>query len=97
MANEAVVDTGVLKNPELDKLVENLKKEEGEILKKSSDLRQSRETLLKQIQPLEAKLREIDKKIIAIERPRRAEIAQQLGMLAKAMGGKSMGINSAQQ
>lgn len=87
---EAVVEY-VQKNPELEALVDKLKAEKDDLFKKTSDLRQSRETLLKQIQPLEVKLRDVDSKIKAIERPRMAEIDQQLGMLAKAMGGKSVG------
>ena len=98
MVDTSVVDTGtVSKHPDLEAIVIDLKKEAVEIEKKSSDLRQTRDNLLKQIQPLEAKLREVDKQIIAIERPRLPQIKQQLGALAKTMGGKSMGISSPKQ
>lgn len=77
------------KFPGLTKRVKELQAEKDKILVKSGPLRQQREELLKKIQPLEAKLREVDKERISIEKPRLYEIDMELGALARAMGGRS--------
>lgn len=86
-----VKDTNLAdKFPTLAPLVEKLEKEKKAILDKSAPWREKRERLLKEIQPLEAKLREVDAKIKEIERPHLGKISNELGALAKAMGGRSM-------
>lgn len=80
----------VEKYPTLRPMVEKLEKEKAEILAKSSPLRQQRDQLLREIQPLEAKLQKIDAEIHKIERPRLGEIHNELSGLARAMGGRSM-------
>lgn len=84
------------KFPTLAPLVGELEKERDALLKKSEPWRQKREELLKQIQPLENRLREVDDKIKEIERPRLPQIQNELGALAKAMGGRSMNQGQAE-
>lgn len=64
--------------------------ERQQIVESTRALREKREALLLQLQPLEKQLREIDKQIISLERPRLGQIDNELGTLAKACGGKSM-------
>lgn len=78
------------KFPELKRLQETLQAEREAILKSSATLREQREALVAEIQPLELKLQQVNKQIIAIERPRLGEIDNQLGAIAKAMGGRAM-------
>jgi uncharacterized coiled-coil DUF342 family protein len=78
------------KYPELAQMRDRLQEEEKVLLAKSSSLRKQREELLSRVQPLENKLREVNKALIAIEQPRLAEIKTQLGRLAVAMGGRAM-------
>lgn len=78
------------KFPTLYPMVEKLEKEKETIMKKSEPFRRKREELLRQIQPLENELRKIDEKIKEAERPRLPQINNELGALAKAMGGRSM-------
>ena len=82
------------KYPTLYPLVEKLEKEKEGIRKRSAPLREQREAIVKQIQPLEAKLQSIDAKIHEIERPRLAEIHNELGALARAMGGRAMNADT---
>lgn len=78
------------KFPELRALFNKLEAEKAEIRAQSAPLRAARDKLLAKIQPLEAQERELIKQINEIERPRLAEIDNQLGGLAKAMGGKKL-------
>ncbi len=78
------------KHPELTALKEKLQEERKALLSKSAAHRSQREELVKKIQPLEDKLREVNEAIIKIEQPRLAEIDVQLGKLAVATGGKSL-------
>lgn len=78
------------KFPEFVKLRDSLTKERETIVSKAAPHRQQREELVKQIQPLETKLREVNQKIIDIEQPRLSEIDTQLGRIAVAMGGRSI-------
>lgn len=78
------------KYPTLAPLVKKLEEEKESILKRSEPYRQKREELVSKIQPLEAELRKVDKEIQKIERPRLPMISNELGALAKAMGGRSM-------
>lgn len=76
--------------PEFDALRSKLEKERDEIEAKAAPHRKQREALLAQIQPLEAKLREVDAAIKAAEKPRLREVGVQLARLAVAMGGRSL-------
>lgn len=82
------------KYPTLTPIVKKLEQERDAIQKKAEPYRNQREELLRQIQPLEVKLRKVDEKIKEIERPRLPEINNELGALAKAMGGRSMNENN---
>ncbi len=73
---------------DLKQLMQALKDEKAEILNTSQPLRLERLALLERLQPLEAELKEIDKEIQAIERPRLGDIDNQLGALAKMLGGR---------
>jgi len=83
------------KFPELRALFDKLEAEKAAIRAESAPLRAARDKLLAKIQPLEAQERELIKQIHAIERPRLAEIDNQLGGLAKAMGGKQLSDGTA--
>ena len=78
------------KFPELRALFNKLEAEKAEIRARSAPMRAQRDKLLAKIQPLEAEDLELIKQMIEIERPRLAEIDNQLGGLAKAMGGKTL-------
>lgn len=86
----AAAEKPVEKFPELRKSFNALHEKKSAIQKKSAPLHKEREALLKKIQPLEVELREINKKIQKIERPYLGEIDNQISVLAKAMGGRSM-------
>lgn len=78
------------KFPELRALFNKLEAEKATIRARSAPLRAQRDKLLAKIQPLEVEERDLIKQINEIERPRLAEIDNQLGGLAKAMGGKTL-------
>lgn len=78
------------KFPELRALFDKLDTEKAEIREQSAPLRAQRDKLRAKIEPLEVQERELIRQIHAIERPRLAEIDNQLGGLAKAMGGKKL-------
>jgi uncharacterized coiled-coil DUF342 family protein len=80
----------VEKHPKLRKIFDKLQNDKKALLKKSEPLRKKRDALLERIQPLEAELREVNKAIAKIERPKLSEIDMGISGLAKAMGGKSM-------
>lgn len=85
-----VLEKPVDKFPTLTPIVKKLEQERDIITKKAEPYRHKREELIAQIQPLEAKLRQVDDEIKKIERPRLSEINNELGALAKAMGGRSI-------
>lgn len=78
------------KYPELDSASRKLEGEKAKLLAKTADLRKKRDALVAKIQPTENEIRELNEKIEKIERPRLGEIDNQLGGLARAMGGRSL-------
>ena len=78
------------KFPELRALFNQLEAEKAAIQAESAPLRAARDEIRAKLEPLEAQERDLIKQIHAIERPRLAEIDNQLGGLAKAMGGKKL-------
>jgi peptidoglycan hydrolase CwlO-like protein len=78
------------KYPELHAAAEKLEAEKAKLVAASAPLRTERDALVQEIQPTENKIRELNEKIEAIERPRMGELDNQLGGLARAMGGKSL-------
>lgn len=83
-------ETQVEKFPELRAMMEKLNKEREEILARSEPLRRQRDILTQQIAPVLNEIKRLEREFIAIERPRLAEIDNQRGALAKAMGGRSL-------
>jgi peptidoglycan hydrolase CwlO-like protein len=79
------------KYPELDAQARKLEGEKAKLQAKSAALRKERDSLALKIQPTENRIRELNEKIEKIERPRMGEIDNQLGGLARAMGGRSLG------
>jgi uncharacterized coiled-coil DUF342 family protein len=78
------------KFPELRQAKAKLEAEKATIVEKSAPLRAERDKLAASIAPVEARMRELAEEIHAIERPRLPTIDNQLGVLARAMGGRSM-------
>jgi chromosome segregation ATPase len=78
------------KYPTLHKMSKKLEGDREALLKKSAPLRERRDALDEQIQPLLAEQRDLNKKIHAIERPKLGEIDNELAGLARAMGARSL-------
>lgn len=74
--------------PELRKQFAALQEEKAALAAKVAPLREKRDALARQLEPMDAELRALGKKIAAIERPRMTEIDNQIGALAKVMGGR---------
>lgn len=75
---------------ELKELQEKLHKERAKIVEEAAPYRVRYNELAAMIAPLEKEMREVAEKFKAIERPRLAEIDNQLGPIAVALGGKRM-------
>lgn len=80
-----------IKYPGLVVRMKELEKEKERILAGTAHLHKQRDELLSRIQPLEAKLREVNQEIAKAERPRLPEIMNEIGALARAMGGRGVG------
>lgn len=78
------------KFPELRAMMTKLQEERAAIVAKSAPLREAREALRVEMEPLEAKLRELNASIKDVELPRLFDIDNQIGALARAMGGRSL-------
>ena len=78
------------KFPELRSQFDALQKERAELAAKAAPLRERYNALAKQIAPVEAEMRELANQFKAIEQPRLAELDNQIGALARAMGGRSI-------
>lgn len=89
-AKKTAAEKPVEKFPELRKTFNELQAKKAAIQKKSAPLYEKRQKLLDQVQPLEVKLREINKEIQKIERPHLGELDNQISAIARAMGGRSM-------
>lgn len=77
------------KYPELDAAYNKLEGEKEKILGRTADLRKKRDALRDRISKEEVGLREMNEKLKK-DQPRLAEIDNQLGGLARAMGGRSL-------
>jgi len=80
----------VEKFPTLRKLQTALQEERAQIIAASATLRAQRDSLVGIIQPYELELQSVNRQIKAIELPRLAEIDNELGAIARALGGRSM-------
>lgn len=78
------------KHPEVASLLEDLKAEKDALQTKTLPLRAERDRLLASIQPALDKIRELEKKYIAIERPRLAELDNQISSLSRVLGARRM-------
>jgi uncharacterized coiled-coil DUF342 family protein len=76
--------------PELRRTFDALRAERDNLAAQVAPLRAERDQLLASIQPTLDRVRELEKQYRAIEQPRLAAIDNQLGALAKAMGGRAM-------
>jgi hypothetical protein len=74
--------------PELEAVFNKLTADKEAILKRSAPFRAERDKVMEQMGPLQAKRRELDRKIIEIERPALAEIDTKLAAIARATGGR---------
>jgi predicted nuclease with TOPRIM domain len=72
-------------------LLKALQDEKAAILKDSAPHRAKYEAARKKIQQLEAEAKAHAEAFHAVERPRMAELERQIGTIAKALGGKSLG------
>lgn len=75
---------------ELRALQDKLQKERAELVAAAAPHRARYEELRAQIEPLEKEMREVAAKFREIEQPRLAEIDNQLGPLAVALGGRKL-------
>lgn len=73
---------------ELRDLKEKLLAEKATITDQSGPLREERDALIAKMAPMEARARELAQQIAEIERPRLAEIDNQVSKLSIALGGK---------
>jgi hypothetical protein len=90
VGDAAAIATPVEKFPEMRALMTILQKERAAIVEVSAPLREAREKLRVEMEPLETQLRELNAQIKRVEMPRLFDIDNQIGALAKAMGGRSM-------
>jgi hypothetical protein len=81
---------GMEKFPELKAIFLRLQGEKQAITAKVQPLRAERDTLANEMHALRTKIRDLDDKIKAIERPALIDIDNQLGALARGMGGRAM-------
>lgn len=76
------------KNKPIDHLLnarKALEEERAEVLKDLAPLHARRDALMAQIQPLENELREVQKKIKAVEQPRLRELGNQIAAVVRAI------------
>lgn len=78
------------KNPEVKALLDKLLAEKDAIQTKTLPLRSERDRLLASIQPTLNKIKALEKQYLTIERPRLAELDNQIGVLVRVMGAKRM-------
>ena len=78
------------KHPEMVALREELQREKASLLKSTATMRERRVELQRLIAPYEKELRELTLAINTIERPRLAEIDNQIGALSRGVGGVAM-------
>lgn len=76
------------KNPQLEKLRDELLARKSEIETKSASLREERAKLREKIAPTMDRIRELDKAIHAAEQPTLREINSELVGITKAIGPK---------
>ena len=79
-----------VKHPEMADLRTALQDEKAAILASTATMRERREELRRLMAPYEVELRELTTEINRIERPRVAEIDNQIGALSRGMGGFSL-------
>lgn len=60
------------------------------IVAKSAPLREKRDALVAEMQPLEVEARELTQQLNALERPQLAVLKMELATIARALGGKRM-------
>lgn len=75
---------------EMKALQAKLQAERDEIVKAARPYREEYDEIMQELRPLEARARELSKKFREIEQPRLAEIDNQLGPIAVALGGRSL-------
>jgi len=83
-------DDRSIKFPELWNLFQELQAEKEALRSKSQPIRDKRDKLQEKLQPIEDEMRELAKQFKAIEGTRMFELDQQIGAIARAMGGKTM-------
>lgn len=75
---------------DIKQLIDQLTLEKQNILEQSTPLRQQRDRLKNEIAPIEQQIKILERQYRDIEQPRLAEIDNQLSMLHKCLGARSM-------
>lgn len=83
------------KHPEVEALLAALKAERLEIEAKTVPLRGERDRLLAKIQPVLDRIRQLEEQYLSIERPRLAEIDNQVSGLVRILGARRMSDGAA--
>lgn len=83
-------ETATTKHPEMVALRDELQREKAGLMESTAVMRKRRAELQQLMGPYEKELRELTLSINAIERPRLAEIDNQIGALSRAVGGIAM-------
>jgi len=78
------------KHPEMVALREELQREKAGLMESTAVMRERRAELQRLMVPYEKELRELTLAINTIERPRLAEIDNQIGALSRGVGGAAM-------
>lgn len=78
------------KTPEIKALMDALKAEKNDIEEQTVPLRAERDRLLASIQPTMDKIRKLEDLYLSIERPRMAELENQISALVRIMGARRM-------
>jgi uncharacterized coiled-coil DUF342 family protein len=84
----------VEKFPELRAAFDRLQSEADAIERRSLLLREERDGIAEDIKPHLDRIRELNEEIRSVEGTRLAELKNQIGALARAMGGRSMSQSS---
>lgn len=84
----------IAKHSDLRALFDQLREEKEELMAVSTPLRAERDSLLASIQPTLDAIKALEKQVRVIEQPRLADLDNQIGALARAMGGRSMSNES---
>lgn len=79
-----------IKLPDTELLLDFLKKEKDKIQEQTCPMRAERDKLLASVQPTLDKIRELEDKYLAIERPRLAELDNQISALCRVLGARRM-------